>query len=181
MYCSAVENDSRQNAVYDESTKHRYPLPTHPTLQMHYTENWKQIFPEMKLRSIVPNFYISKSWENINRSQIHEWKNCERAHAVSFLGIFVLNFRYSAVLPPPLFPADTLTGPDNDKLWLSFRLYFASSRFSLSRQQCCKCNCHRETERKKRLLQYSRIKKLPKSSKKVTCLYPLIDFRKGGG
>jgi len=27
-------------------------------LQRHYTENSKQIFPEMKLRSLVPNFYI---------------------------------------------------------------------------------------------------------------------------
>ncbi len=60
LYSSAVENNSRQNAVYDESTKHRYQLPTHPTLQMHYTENPKQIFPEMKLRSIVLNFYINK-------------------------------------------------------------------------------------------------------------------------
>ncbi len=28
------------------------------TLQMHCTEYWKQIFPEMKLRSLVPNVYI---------------------------------------------------------------------------------------------------------------------------
>jgi hypothetical protein len=59
----------------------------------HCTENLKQIFPEMKLRGLVPNFdihvsvsdlYIStidppillqqkvdRSWEYINRSQIH--------------------------------------------------------------------------------------------------------------
>ncbi len=28
------------------------------TLQMHSTENWKQKFPEMELRSLVPNFSI---------------------------------------------------------------------------------------------------------------------------
>ena len=27
-------------------------------MQMHCTENSKQIFPEMKLHSLVPNFYI---------------------------------------------------------------------------------------------------------------------------
>jgi hypothetical protein len=30
-------------------------------LQMHCTESSKQIFPEMKLRSLVPNFYIHVS------------------------------------------------------------------------------------------------------------------------
>jgi hypothetical protein len=29
-----------------------------PALQSHYTENSKQIFTEMKLRSLVPNSYI---------------------------------------------------------------------------------------------------------------------------
>jgi hypothetical protein len=28
------------------------------TLQMHCPENSKQMFPEMKLRALVPNFYI---------------------------------------------------------------------------------------------------------------------------
>ncbi len=31
------------------------------TLQMHCTQNPKQIFPEMKLRGFVPNFYIHVS------------------------------------------------------------------------------------------------------------------------
>jgi hypothetical protein len=31
------------------------------TLQMHYKENSKQIFPELKLCSLVPNFYIHVS------------------------------------------------------------------------------------------------------------------------
>ncbi len=31
------------------------------TLQMHCTENSKQIFPEMKLRGLVPNFSIHVS------------------------------------------------------------------------------------------------------------------------
>ncbi len=37
------------------------------------------------------------SWEHINRSQIHECGNWERDRAVSFLGIFGLNFRYSVL------------------------------------------------------------------------------------
>ncbi len=70
----------------------------------------------MKLRGVVPNFHIhvsvsdlyiptigppillaaDQSWEFINRSQIHEYRNWERGRAVSFLGIFVSNFRYNA-------------------------------------------------------------------------------------
>jgi hypothetical protein len=63
-------------------------------LQSHYTENSKQIFPEMKLRGLVPNFYMFRGaiytfprsvclfccrkiggpivGEYKNRSQIHE-------------------------------------------------------------------------------------------------------------
>ncbi len=70
----------------------------------HCTENSKQIFPEMKLRSLVPNSYIhvsvSKlyiptisppillhhSWQDLNRSQIHERGNWERGRPVSFPG-----------------------------------------------------------------------------------------------
>jgi hypothetical protein len=63
-------------------------------LQRHYTENSKKLFPEMKLRGLVPNSYIhvsvsyvyrsayseagkqvNRSWEYINRSQIHECGN----------------------------------------------------------------------------------------------------------
>ena len=36
-----------------------------------------------------------RSWEYINRSPKHECRNWERGRAVSFLGIFVLNFWYS--------------------------------------------------------------------------------------
>jgi hypothetical protein len=32
-----------------------------PALQSHYTKNSKQIFPEMKLRGLVPNSYIHVS------------------------------------------------------------------------------------------------------------------------
>jgi hypothetical protein len=70
------------------------------------------IFLEMKLRSLVPNFHIhtsvsdlymptigspilDQSWEYINRSQILESRNWERGRTISFLGIFVSNFRYS--------------------------------------------------------------------------------------
>jgi hypothetical protein len=31
------------------------------SLQMYCTENLKQIFPEMKLRGLIPNFYIHVS------------------------------------------------------------------------------------------------------------------------
>jgi hypothetical protein len=68
----------------------------------HCKEDPIYVFPEMKLRGLVPNFhihvsnlYISKadgSWVYINRSQIHEYRNWERGRAVSFLGIIVSNF-----------------------------------------------------------------------------------------
>jgi hypothetical protein len=35
-------------------------------LQMHCTENLKQIFPEMKLRGLVPNFYIHVSVSDLH-------------------------------------------------------------------------------------------------------------------
>ncbi len=89
-------------------------------MNMHCIENSKQIFPEMKFRGLVPNFcvhvsvsnlyiptigpptficyiaFADRSWEYINRSQIHECRNWEQGRAVSFLGIFVSNFRHSA-------------------------------------------------------------------------------------
>ncbi len=55
-------------------------------LHMHCTENLNQIFLEMKLRSLGPNFYIHVS--------VSDW---ERGCAVSFLGIFVTNFRCSVL------------------------------------------------------------------------------------
>ncbi len=36
-----------------------------PTLQRHYTENAKQIFPEMKLRGLVPSSYIHFAVSNL--------------------------------------------------------------------------------------------------------------------
>ncbi len=80
------------------------------------TEISKQVFPEINLR--VPNFCIhviyifprpvrlfcciaffaDRSWEYINCSQVHACRNRERGCAVSFLGICVLNFWYSASL-----------------------------------------------------------------------------------
>jgi hypothetical protein len=87
---------------------------------VHCTKNSKQIFPEMKLRGQVHNFYIHlsvndfyipmsvrlfavlvwrsliRSLEYINRSQIQECRNWKQGSAVSFLGIFVSNFWYSA-------------------------------------------------------------------------------------
>ncbi len=40
--------------------------------------------------------FADRLWEYKNRSQIHECINWERGRAVSFLGIFVSNFRDSA-------------------------------------------------------------------------------------
>ncbi len=40
--------------------------------------------------------FADRSWEHINRSQIHKCGNCEGDHTVSFLGLFVSNFLYSA-------------------------------------------------------------------------------------
>ncbi len=53
----------------------------------HCTKNSKHIFPEMKLRSLVPNFYIHVSVSDlyINRSQIHECGNWETEHYNSVL------------------------------------------------------------------------------------------------
>ncbi len=39
-------------------------------LQMHCTENLKQIFPEMKLRGLVPNFYVHVSVSDLYISMI---------------------------------------------------------------------------------------------------------------
>ncbi len=56
--------------------------------------NLKQIFSEMKLHCLVPNYCIHVSMSDlyiptiyINRAQIHECGNWERGSAVSFLGI----------------------------------------------------------------------------------------------
>ncbi len=38
---------------------------------------------------------MARSWEYINRSQIHECGNLKQGRAVSFLGIFVSNFQFS--------------------------------------------------------------------------------------
>jgi hypothetical protein len=78
------------------------------TLQRHCTEKSEQIFPDMKLRGLVPNAYIHVSlsdlyvyshdqsgnfaaakqvdlpWECINCTQIHECGNWERDGAVHF-------------------------------------------------------------------------------------------------
>ncbi len=84
-------------------------LPPRIELRCICTKNSEQIFPEMKLRGLVPNFYIHvygsnlyiptiglpillycvavlRSWEYINRSQIHECRNWERGCTVSFVG-----------------------------------------------------------------------------------------------
>ncbi len=67
-------------------------------LKMHFLGSMVQIL----LLYLYCNCYLPQNrWTdlgniNINRSQIHECGNSERACAVSFLGIFVSNFWYSA-------------------------------------------------------------------------------------
>ncbi len=65
-----------------------------PTMILHIIPNCKQdpiyVLPDMKLCGLVPDFHI-------NPSQIHECRSWERGRAVSFLEIFVSNFRYSAI------------------------------------------------------------------------------------
>jgi hypothetical protein len=41
--------------------------------------------------------FADRLWEYVNRPQIHECRNWERGRAVSFMGIFVSNFWYSAL------------------------------------------------------------------------------------
>ncbi len=77
-----------------------------PDCQCTVPKNSKQIFPELKLHScscerfIVCLFccivFADQWWEYINRSPIHECRNLERGREVSFLGIFVTNFRHNA-------------------------------------------------------------------------------------
>jgi hypothetical protein len=62
------------------------------------TAHSKQIFPEMKLRGLVPNSFIFK-WDYINRSQIHECGNWERGLAVSFLGVHKSDLVCSVFFP----------------------------------------------------------------------------------
>jgi hypothetical protein len=85
------------------------------TLQMGCTENFKQAFPENKLRSLFSIFtlmylYISTIGPQTQYSKIgrhksliaHECRNWERRRAVSFLGIFASNFRCSVCLATQL-------------------------------------------------------------------------------
>jgi hypothetical protein len=100
---------------------HVAPHPAQHRYRMHCPENLKQIFPKMKRRGHVPNFYIHVFVRelyiyshhrsayllycvcgpivgilNVNRSQINECRNWERGRAISILGIFVSNFRDGA-------------------------------------------------------------------------------------
>jgi hypothetical protein len=96
-------------AMIEVHTKKKKYIQYSCLQDLHCTENSKQIFPDMKLRGLVPNCIFARSvrlfcciafgdrsWEYSNRSQIHKCRNWERGCAISFLEIFVLNFRYSA-------------------------------------------------------------------------------------
>jgi hypothetical protein len=66
----------RQEGVYTEFSSEERKIAIFRTLdnaakknpfalQRHCTENWKQIFPEMKLRGLVPNSYIHVSLSHL--------------------------------------------------------------------------------------------------------------------
>jgi hypothetical protein len=102
------------------------------------------VLPEKKLRGLSPNFHIHVSVSDlyfptigpptvfscsrlgrpiagilyINRSPKHKCRNWERGRAVSFLGIFVSNFRCSVLLCRSVYKTDgggarvlQITGP----------------------------------------------------------------------
>ncbi len=54
--------DGDQHVSFEEF---RYDFKK-PTLQRQYTENLKQIFPEMKLRGLSPSSYIRVSVSSLN-------------------------------------------------------------------------------------------------------------------
>jgi hypothetical protein len=78
---------------------------------MHCKEDQLYVFPEMKLRGLVPNFHIHVSVSYLHIPTIgppifcskiggpivviyNECGNWDKGRAVSFLGIFVSSFRY---------------------------------------------------------------------------------------
>jgi hypothetical protein len=84
-----IEEYHTSNALY---RKFETNIPRNETAQpcsLHQSAN-----------PIQQNRQTNRLWEYKNRSQIHECRNwkrgCALRRAVSFLGIFVLNFRYSA-------------------------------------------------------------------------------------
>jgi hypothetical protein len=56
------------------------------------------LFTKQNHNGLSPNLHIMYLWEYINRSQVHECRNWERGRTVSFLRIYVSNFRYSVHL-----------------------------------------------------------------------------------
>jgi hypothetical protein len=84
---------------------------TVPKIRKKYSQKWicaasflNSIFMYLCSINIFPRSvhlffciaFADWSWDYINHSQIHEPGNWERGRAISFLGIFVSNFRYSA-------------------------------------------------------------------------------------
>ncbi len=96
-------------------------LPIYNTLQRQNTEISKQIFSEKECRGLSPNFhihasvselysifpqsvslfcwrkYVDRSWDYINRSQIHECWNWGWGRAIPRKGIYKGDFRCSVV------------------------------------------------------------------------------------
>ncbi len=59
--------------------------------------NFYKIYISLLLKNLIHVCVADRLWEYVNRSQIHECRNWKRGRAVSFMGIFVSNFWYSAL------------------------------------------------------------------------------------
>ncbi len=82
----------------------RYPC-TAPKMRNKYLQKWncaprsqflQSCFCERFIHSQDLIAFAARSWTYINWSQTQECRNWKRGRAVSFIGIFVSNFRYSA-------------------------------------------------------------------------------------
>ncbi len=77
--------------------------------RLHCKEDQIDVFPEMKLRGLVPNLtyiylWADRSWEHINCPQKHESENWEWGRAVSSLGRYVFGSEISYNKAPPRLP-----------------------------------------------------------------------------
>jgi hypothetical protein len=66
VHCYMIQK-CRYTSLHIQSKKKKIDFPFRHALQRHCTaENSKQIFPEMELRGLVPNFHIDVSVSDLN-------------------------------------------------------------------------------------------------------------------